>query len=147
MLAKISAIGIFIVCARAIVNMGPGQTYGKYLKMLLSILILLQLLQPMPGIFGKGNLLKGLSGEALLNQIVKGVDADVGFYGEALAGYEEQIAFITKYGIQKYGGICAEENTEDTGEEESGGGDVMEEKIQPISVKVEEWSVSWESGM
>lgn len=147
MLAKISAIGIFIVCARAIVNMGPGQTYGKYLKMLLSILILLQLLQPMLGIFGKGNLLRRLSGEALLNQIVRGVDSDVGFYGESLAGYEEQIAFITEYGIKKYGEKYAEENTEDTGEEKSAAGNGEEDKIQPVSVKVEEWRLSWESGM
>lgn len=43
----ICQIGIFLVCAQSIVHFRPDGSYEKYLKLLVSIMVLAQLLQPL----------------------------------------------------------------------------------------------------
>lgn len=43
----ICRIGIFMICAQAIVHFRPKETYEKYLKLLVSVMILIQLFLPM----------------------------------------------------------------------------------------------------
>lgn len=38
--------GIFLICAQTIVHFRPKESYEKYLKLLLSVMLLIQLLQP-----------------------------------------------------------------------------------------------------
>ena len=42
----IGQIGIFMICAQAVMHFRPKEAYGKYLRLLFSIMILVQLLQP-----------------------------------------------------------------------------------------------------
>ena len=46
-------IGIFLICAQAIVHFRPKAYYEKYLKMLVSIMILMQLFLAVGGIFSE----------------------------------------------------------------------------------------------
>lgn len=50
-LSAICQIGIFMLCAQAIVHFRPKAAYEKYLKMLVSSMILLQLFLAVGGIF------------------------------------------------------------------------------------------------
>lgn len=50
-LSAICQIGIFMLCAQAIVHFRPKASYEKYLKMLVSPMILLQLFLAVGGIF------------------------------------------------------------------------------------------------
>lgn len=43
----IKKIGIFMIAAQAVIHFAPGQKYEKYLKMIVGIMILLQLLSPL----------------------------------------------------------------------------------------------------
>lgn len=42
----IGQAGIFLICAQTLVHFRPKESYEKYLKLLLSVMLLLQLLQP-----------------------------------------------------------------------------------------------------
>ena len=44
--------GIFLICAQTIVHFRPKESYEKYLKLLLSVMLLIQLLQPVLTAFG-----------------------------------------------------------------------------------------------
>ena len=51
----IGQIGIFMICAQALLQFRPKETYGKYLRLLLSAMILIQVVQPISGLFFGGN--------------------------------------------------------------------------------------------
>lgn len=55
----IGQIATFMICAQAIAHFRPRESYGKYLRMLLSVMILVQVFQPFC------QLLWGISGEEL----------------------------------------------------------------------------------
>ena len=50
----IGQVGIFLICAQTVVYFRPKESYDKYLKLLLSIMLLLQLLQPVLTMLGSG---------------------------------------------------------------------------------------------
>lgn len=50
-LKMICRMGIFMICAQAIVHFRPKASYEKYLKMLVSSMVLIQLLMSVGGIF------------------------------------------------------------------------------------------------
>ena len=50
----IGQVGIFLICAQTVVHFRPKETYDKYLKLLLSVMLLLQLLQPVLTVFSGG---------------------------------------------------------------------------------------------
>lgn len=42
----IGQVGIFLICAQTVVHFRPKESYEKYMKLLLSVMLLIQLLQP-----------------------------------------------------------------------------------------------------
>lgn len=63
LLRTICRIGIFMICAQAIIQFRPRETYEKYLKLLVSVMILIQLFLPV------GSLLLGGSMEQTLARL------------------------------------------------------------------------------
>lgn len=56
LLQIISQVGIFMICAQMILHFKPSESYGKYIKLLISIMVLVQLFLPAMEIFGgRGN--------------------------------------------------------------------------------------------
>ena len=53
----ICRMGIFMICAQAVIHFRPKGTYEKYLKLLVSVMVLTQLFLPI------GNFLMGKGGE------------------------------------------------------------------------------------
>ncbi len=60
--------GIFMICAQAIVHFRPNGSYEKYLKLLMSIMVLIQLFVPIGSFFLKGG---GMKTAELLEQFEK----------------------------------------------------------------------------
>ncbi len=54
----ICRVGIFMICAQAIVHFRPNESYEKYLKLLMSIMVLVQLFVPIGSFFFGGGRLK-----------------------------------------------------------------------------------------
>lgn len=52
---NIKQIGIFMICAQAILHFKPSEKYEKYLKLLISVMILAQLLSPVMQIISGNN--------------------------------------------------------------------------------------------
>lgn len=50
----ICQMGIFMVCAQAIVHFRPNGSYEKYLRMLVSVMILVQIFLPVTRLFSSG---------------------------------------------------------------------------------------------
>ena len=48
---SICRIGIFMICAQAVVHFRPKEAYEKYLKLLVSVMILIQLFLPIGSLF------------------------------------------------------------------------------------------------
>lgn len=55
--------GIFMICAQAVVHFRPQESYEKYLKLLVSVMVLIQLLLPL------GGLLTGIGGEGAVKRL------------------------------------------------------------------------------
>lgn len=51
----ICRVGTFMICAQAIVHFKPNESYEKYLKLLVSVMILIQLFLPLGSLFVKGD--------------------------------------------------------------------------------------------
>ena len=54
----ICRVGIFMICAQAIIHFRPNESYEKYLKLLMSIMVLIQLFVPIGKFFFGGGSLK-----------------------------------------------------------------------------------------
>lgn len=65
LLQTICRIGIFMICAQAIVHFRPRETYEKYLKLLVSVMVLIQLFLPMGSFLFGGGMEQALEGLAL----------------------------------------------------------------------------------
>lgn len=50
----IGHIGIFMICAQAIMHFRPKEIYGKYLRLLFGVMVLIQILQPFLSFFFGG---------------------------------------------------------------------------------------------
>lgn len=141
MLAKIGMLGIFIICAQAVVHFSPSQTYTKYLKLLLSIMVLVQLLQPLLTFFvGNSDFMSNLTGELSKDFVIYADEAWIADI-ESQMGYEEQIAQILDYGLQTYVAQYGEEalQSEEMCEEQTVASEDRE--IMPVSIQVEELPV------
>lgn len=53
---SICQVGIFLVCAQTITHFRPNRSYEKYMKLLVSIMVLIQILQPLSSLINGKNL-------------------------------------------------------------------------------------------
>ncbi len=51
----ICRVGIFMICAQTIVHFRPNGSYEKYIKLLVSVMLLIQILKPVMDIFGESS--------------------------------------------------------------------------------------------
>lgn len=49
----IKRVGIFMVCAQMLLHFKPSESYGKYIRLLMSVMVLAQLIAPVMEIFGR----------------------------------------------------------------------------------------------
>ena len=52
-LKSITRVGIFILCAQTLLHLRPKAAYEKYMKLLVSVMLLVQLLSPIWALFGQ----------------------------------------------------------------------------------------------
>lgn len=78
LLEIVKQVGVFIICAQMILHFKPAESYGKYLRLLMSTMVLVQLVVP---VFG---LLKGNVQETFVDR--------VSFYREELEDNMEKIS-------------------------------------------------------
>ena len=87
--------GIFMICAQAVVHFRPHESYEKYLKLLVSVMVLIQLFLPI------GNLVagtKGLSAAAQLDNFRKSLEQGM---EEARQSAEQTDALLEKMTLEE----------------------------------------------
>ena len=55
LLQIIKRVGIFMVCAQMLLHFKPSESYGKYIRLLMSMMVLAQLISPVMALFGRGS--------------------------------------------------------------------------------------------
>jgi len=55
LLEKIGQIAVFMICAQTLMHFRARESYEKYLKLLVSMMLLLLLAEPLMGMLGKGS--------------------------------------------------------------------------------------------
>lgn len=111
----ICRVGVFMICAQAIVHFRPKASYEKYLKILVSAMILLQLLAFVVGLFGTEN------EEKMFDRAVQ--------YAQQLENSMQQAAEIDLFaGEETIFQMMGEPTGEESGE--------PEREIQNISIQI-----------
>lgn len=124
----ICRVGIFMICAQAIMHFKAKESYEKYLKLLVSTMILIQLFLPI------GNLLAGkgeLQAESALEEFKKELEQEMRTAEENAAAADAILEQMTLEEIRNY----AEKEAEERGQQ---GDKEQEENENQIEIKVEE---------
>lgn len=84
----IGQIGIFMICAQAILQFRPKEAYGKYLRLLFSAMILIQIVQPISGFFFGGS---GRELEKSMQQFQSSVESSMAEAAKRAVEAEKQL--------------------------------------------------------
>jgi len=94
----IGEIGIFMICAQTILHFRPKESYGKYLRLLFSVMILIQIFQPVSELFFGGS---GLELQKSINQFQERLDESMEQATKAAAGTELRLQQMSMEELQK----------------------------------------------
>jgi stage III sporulation protein AF len=97
-LKVICRVGIFVIFAQMLVNLRPGQTYEKYLKLLVGVMVLIQLLLPI------GKLLPGTGRQtitAYLSDIADSLEEEMSRADEEMEEQEAMLEQMTLEEVRK----------------------------------------------
>ena len=83
-MTAVCRIGVFVICAQTLIHCRPNGSYEKYLKMLLSAMILIQLVLPI------GRILTG-TGEESLEERMKWFQEQLQVIGTSAAEQDEAV--------------------------------------------------------
>ena len=120
----IGQIGVFMICAQAVVHFRPKEVYGKYLRLLLSVMVLIQIISPIYG------LLDGGTGESL-DENVRSFQQEM----EEAMGDAAKSSVISQQQLEKTGLEMLWEIGEQTGAGESG--EFVETEVAEVEIEIE----------
>lgn len=123
----ICRVGIFMICAQAIVHFRAQDAYEKYLKFLVSIMILIQLLLPI-GSFLLGG--QELDVAEVLELMKEGMEQGVRAAEENAAAADEILGQMTLEEIRR-----RVEEQKQSDEKDNSDGDII---VEDIEIEVEE---------
>lgn len=126
MRSMIEQIGIFMICAQTIMHFRPKEVYGKYLRLLFSVMILVQILQPFSNLFFGGS---GIEMQKSIQQFQSKLDESMAEAARRAAFSEEQLQRMSLEEVQER--ITAQEA-------ESGNAEIEIEPMDRISVTTQD---------
>ncbi len=124
-LNTVKQVGIFIICAQAVMHFKRNESYEKYLKLLVSMMVMVQLLIPVFSMFKAGS--------------ADGFSDRIAAYSKQLETNIEEIEFIEILAEEKVKEMTLEEVEERirrNQEEESGEENIREEEERKESSHV-----------
>lgn len=133
MFQAICKVGIFLICAQAIVHFRPREAYEKYLKLLVGIMILLQLFLPI-GSFLLGSGMGRVADR--LEAFRQGLEEEMGLAAEEADRAEETLERMTLEEVRKrmeeQAALEAEQGTQGSGGEEGASEGEISVEVGPI---------------
>lgn len=129
----ICKVGIFLICAQAIVHFRPREAYEKYLKLLVGIMILLQLFLPI-GSFLLGSGMGRVADR--LEAFRQGLEEEMGLAAEEADRAEETLERMTleevRRRMEEQAALEAEQGTQGSGGEEGESEGEISVEVGPI---------------
>lgn len=139
----IGEIGIFMICAQAILHFRPKESYGKYLRLLFSVMILIQIFQPVSELFlGESDVELQIS----IRQFQEHLDESMEQAAKAAAGTELRLQQMSMEELQKRQALQeadTEKNMQREGQNEMEG-EAQTREIQIEQVGIEEIHITRE---
>lgn len=96
--SMIGKIGIFMICAQTILYFRPKEVYGKYLRLLFSVMILIQIVQPFTNFFLGGN---GIDLQGSMQQFQRSLDESMEQAVEKAVSSEEKLQQMSLEEVQE----------------------------------------------
>lgn len=121
----ICRVGIFMICAQALLHFRAQDTYEKYLKLLVSIMILLQLFLPVGMFFSGGN---GETAAEALKQFEREMEESIREVEENAAAVDAVLEQMTLREVQ---GLLEAEQESPEAEQEDSGTKPQDGEVQP----------------
>lgn len=106
--SMIGKIGIFMICAQTILYFRPKEVYGKYLRLLFSVMLLIQIVQPFTNFFLGGN---GIDLQRSMEQFQESMEEHMEQAAEKAADSEERLQQMSLRKLQ--GRLEEAENAEE----------------------------------
>ena len=138
----IGEIGIFMICAQAILHFRPKESYGKYLRLLFSVMILIQIFQPVSELLFGGS---GVELQKSIEQFQERLDESMEQATEVAAGTEQRLEKMSMEELRKYRELQGEqtEMQKDMGSDmegnmESKGQNEMERNGKSREIRIEQ---------
>lgn len=127
----ICSVGIFVICAQSIVHFRPKGEYEKYLRLIVSIMVMIQLFIPLVNLVFKGEEIS-----TTLRELEKQLKSGVETVGEKSATWDERLEEMTLEEVRKR---VEEQAAEESAEQSMEANQATEEKriIQVEPVRVE----------
>ena len=129
----ICRVGIFMICAQAIVHFRPHPQYEKYLKLLVSVMVLIQLFLPVGGFLLGGG---GQEAAKILEQFGLELEQSIKDAAENAAAADAVLEQMTLEEIMRQLEMPQEEASESLFGQEGKGGD-MENENDRGTVEIE----------
>lgn len=144
-LKSVCQIGIFMVCAQTITHFRPNSSYEKYMKLLVSVMVLIQILQPVSSLFHLGG---GRGQKERIRQFEEQFGAGMAGRMEEISRAEQILENMTLREVQKALEQEKQESERMAEESESGNavGQMKEEGNQEQSEKEIQQGLSGKSG-
>lgn len=115
---SICQVGVFMICAQAIVHFRPKGSYEKYLKVLVSVMILIQIFLPISRLFSKDI-------QTDVTAMVREFEQKL---NQSMTGVEQSVA-----SSEKYAGKIVERQLDEMQKEQL---QEDERKVEKIQIKV-----------
>ncbi len=136
LLETIKQVGIFIICAQALMHFRPSETYEKYFKLLVSIMVLIQLLAP---IF---SLMQGKNTLSLQDAIVayeESLNANMARVNQTSMIADSMVNDLTELEIKSR--LNNDDSVDVLGEGEGKEAKSLEDEIKQVGIQVEKIEV------
>ena len=136
-------VGIFMICAQAIVHFRPQESYEKYLKLLVSIMVLIQLFLPVGEFFwGEG---KKQAAEALVS-FGEELERSMQEAEESAGDMEQKLQQMTLEEIRRQAEAAGQTESraaEATGQMDDEAGQTGEIMIENVQIKAVDGGLVW----
>lgn len=114
----ICRVGIFMICAQAIVHFRANESYEKYLKLLMSIMVLMQLFLPIGNFFfGRG----GMKAAELMEQFEKELADSMGEMEKSALEADRLLEKMTLEEVRRRAQEAADAAAQETGNSDAAG--------------------------
>ena len=124
--------GIFMICAQAIAHFRPNESYEKYLKLLISIMVLIQLFLPIGALFAGAG---GGEGMDRIEEFRRDLEKSMDEAEEQARRTEEMLESMTLEEVRRLAGEQGgREETEADGGETGTEGSAEEGENAPVSI-------------